>query len=206
MAATKLMDTGKAFMDVSITTGNPVYRDSSAVITLDDTFNPLPASGSGVGTDKCWMIDHELPVSTGSTVTSCSQTATSVITITNMKQNAAGKQFRFRVLASFVGTTSAITQAVTKTVGADTIDDSSALLTVTRGSAGSYTLGLAPLVGRAGYSGTAAVPLLTAGSDPGTASNSQALYVAQTLTLATGTSSNVTISLPLTHTNPGADY
>jgi hypothetical protein len=190
-------------MDASITTGNPVYRNSYADITFSDSFNPLPSAGSGA-TLNCWMIDHE--IATGTTVTSCNNATGNVIRISNMKQNAAGKQFKFRVLATFAaGTSSTISQAITNIESSnETIDDKSSLLTVTRGAG--YTLGAAPLVGRNAYDGTARAPLLTAGADPATASNAQALLVAQTLTVATGTNSNVTISLPLTHTNPGADY
>jgi hypothetical protein len=65
------MDNAIAFMDASITTGNPVYRASTAVITFTDDFSALPAAGSGDGSSRCWMIDHE--VSTGTTVTSCSR-------------------------------------------------------------------------------------------------------------------------------------
>jgi len=124
MAATKLMDGMIVFMDASITTGNPVYRDSTAEITFGDTFNALPSVGSGAST-KCWMIDHE--VSTGTTSTTCTESTASKITINNMKQNAAGKQFKFRVLSTMAGTQLAtITQATTKlATSAEIIDDKS---------------------------------------------------------------------------------
>jgi hypothetical protein len=201
MAATKLMDTAVVFMDASITTGNPVYRGSYGEVTFNDSFTNLPAAGSGQ-TVNCWMIDHE--ISTGTTVTSCNNASGNVITISNLKQNAAGKQFKFRVLASFAATqSSTISQAITKVTAGETIDDKSALLTVTRGNG--FTKGTAPLVGVGGYDGTPATPGLIAGSDQALASNVSALQVAQTLSLATTSTSVVTISLPLTHTNPGAD-
>jgi hypothetical protein len=189
-------------MDASITTGNPVYRASTAEITFNDSFGNLPTAGSGA-TVNCWMIDHE--ISTGTTVTSCNNASGNVITISNMKQNAAGKQFKFRVLTTFAaGASSTISQAITKIATSnETIDDKSALLTVTRGTG--YTLGAAPLVGHAAFDGTARSPTFIAGSNPTPLANAQALMVAQTLSLASTTTSVVTISLPLTHTNPGAD-
>jgi hypothetical protein len=121
-----------------------------------------------------------------------------------MKQNAAGKQFKFRVLATFASTqSSTISQAITKVTAGETIDDKSALLTVTRGNG--YTLGTAPLVGHASFDGTARTPTLIAGSDPSLNANAQALTVSQTLSLLSTATSVVTVSLPLTHTNPGAD-
>jgi hypothetical protein len=189
-------------MDASITTGNPVYRASTAEITFNDSFGNLPTAGSGA-TVNCWMIDHE--ISTGTTVTSCNNASGNVITISDMKQNAAGKQFKFRVLATFAaGASSTITQAITKIATTnETIDDKSALLTVTRGTG--YTLGTTPLVGHAAFDGTARTPTLIAGSDPSTNANAQALTVSQQLSLASTATSVVTVSLPLTHTNPGAD-
>jgi hypothetical protein len=179
MAATKLIDTADVFMDASITTGNPVYRGSYGEITFNDSFGSLPTSGSATAR-TCWMIDHE--ISTGTTVTSCSNT-TGTITIADMKQNAAGKQFKFRVLATFTaGNSSVITQAITK-IGSsnEVIDDKSSLLTVTRGTG--YTLGPDPLVGHAAYDGTARTPTFGAGSNPTPLASAQALTVSQTLGL-----------------------
>jgi hypothetical protein len=196
------MDGLIVFMDASITTGNPVYRDSTAVITFGDTFNNLPSSGSGL-TTKCWMIDHE--TSTGTTSTGCTESTASNITINNMKQNAAGKQFKFRVLATMANTqASTISQAITKlATSAETIDDTSSLLSVTRGQ--SHTAGSAPLVGIQDWDTSAATPLLTAGTDLTKDANLLSLQVSQTLSLASSSSSVVTVSLPLTHTAPGAD-
>jgi len=58
MAATKWVNTLKLFVDASITTGNALYRGSTAEVTFSDSFNNLPAAGSAP-TTKCWMIDHE---------------------------------------------------------------------------------------------------------------------------------------------------
>jgi hypothetical protein len=197
------MDGLLVFMDASITTGNPVYRDSTAVITFTDDFSTLPAAGSGNGAAKCWMIDHE--IATGTTVTSCNNATGNVIRISNMKQNAAGKQFKFRVLATMANTqASTISQAITKlATSAETIDDTSSLLSVTRGQ--SHTAGSAPLVGIQDWDTSAATPLLTAGTDLTKDANLLSLQVSQTLSLASSDSSVVTVSLPLTHTAPGAD-
>jgi hypothetical protein len=145
------------------------------------------------------MINHE--TSTGTTSTACSVTG-SVVTIADMAANAAGKQFNFRVLATFGGTgTSAITNAVTK-VSTYTIDEKSSLLTITRGT--TWTKAATPKIGIEAVHTTGATPLLTAGQI-GTNANAHSLQVSQTLGVATTASSILTIVLPLTKTNPGAD-
>jgi hypothetical protein len=187
-------------MDVSITTGNPVYRTSSAVITMNDTFNDLPVSGSGAATTKCWMIDH---ATSGTNVTSCSQTTASEITIINMAANPAGKQFKFRVLATFGGSgTSSISTATTK-IGVQIIDEKSSLLSVARGT--TWTKGGTVLIGIATVHATAATPTLTAGQ-VGTDANGHSLQISQNLGVVTGSTSVLNIVLPLTKTNPGADH
>jgi hypothetical protein len=122
-----------------------------------------------------------------------------------MKQNAAGKQFKFRVLATMASSqSSSITQAITKLASAETIDDKATVLTFSRGSA--YTLGTSPLVGREDWDTSAATPKLNAGSAPAIDADLHSFQVSQTLSLASTATSVVTIQLPLTHTNPGADY
>jgi hypothetical protein len=119
-----------------------------------------------------------------------------------MAASSAGKQFKFRILATFGSTgTSTITNAITK-IGSVTIDEKSNLVSVTRGT--TWTKAGTPLVGIAPHHTTGVTPELVAGQN-GADANAHSFQVSQTLAIITGSQSVLTVRLPLTKTNPGAD-
>ena len=203
--AVKLYNGAKAFMDASITTGNVVYRNSHAQITFTDQFSNLNTATGSAQQVNCWMIDYE--VSEGTNATTCTQGILSRIEITNMAANSAGKQFKFRVLADFQGTSSKISSA--KTMIASTneiIDDSTDVLTLDRST--TYDGLIAASTTGIGIStkNTDSGQHLKAGYDTALAATTGALQFAQILdnSVTAKNGASVTISFPFSN-NAGAN-
>ena len=195
--ADKLYNGAKAFMDASITTGNAVYRDSHAEITFTDQFSSMNSAVGSGQVVKCWMIEYE--VSEGTNVTTCSEGTTSRIDITNMAANSAGKQFKFRVLADFQGTSSTIQTAKTMIATSnETIDESTSVVTLDRtttydGLITASTTGIG-----ISTKNTDVNQHLKAGFDTGLAATDGALQFAQILdnSVTAQNGASVTISFP----------
>jgi len=209
-AITSLPASTKVFMDASITTANPVYRSGTATIVFSaDTANNLPSTGSSDEVKTCWMITSTTTVAGTLGYTECAFSV-STVTISGMAYATGGSSFQFRVLATLIGTSSAMSSATTYDANTKAIDYAANLVSISRTSADTLIIvansyfSIANLHdGTVGSNHAAAGPVdITTG---GGGANATALRIAQTLPVVSANTSGVTISFPWTNTGP-ADY
>lgn len=135
-AITSLPANTVVFMDASITTANPVYRSGTATIVFSaDTANNLPVAGSAATENRsCWMLSSTTTVAGTLGYTECSMT-TSTVSITGLAYATGGSSFQFRILATLVGTSSAMSSATTYDANTKAIDYAANLVSISRTSA-----------------------------------------------------------------------
>jgi len=156
------------------------------------------------------MTDYELNhTGTGGVATSCAVSSGNKVTISNMAAKSTGTQFTFRVLATFVSTTTSVSNAQTKLVTTGELIDRSTSLSFARSATTieavmdqtKTSIALDNVDDAAGHVGA-----LYAGAK-GADASLVALQIAQTLNsnVAAPVGSVVTISFPFTNSEAGLD-
>jgi len=153
------------------------------------------------------MTDYELNhTGTGGVATSCAVSSGNKVTISNMAAKSTGTQFTFRVLATFVSTTTSVSNAQTKLVTTGELIDRSTSLSFARSATTIEAVMTQANTGIALDTIDAHTGALDAGAT-GTDATVVALQIAQTLNsgVAAPVDSVVTISFPFTNSAAGLD-
>jgi hypothetical protein len=153
------------------------------------------------------MTDYELNhTGTGGVATSCDVSSNNKVTISNMAASSTGRQFTFRLLATFVSTTTSISNAQTKLATTGELIDRSTTFSFTRDATTIEGVMTAANTGIALDDRDAHTGALTAGAT-GTDATATAIQIAQTLNSGVSALQNsvVTISFPFSNSAAGTD-